>query len=151
MVEVVSVNAAASKRHFLAPGFAGSCCPVTLTVLPGEGIRTVGQRSACRVAVANVNENTLHEYHSYLANSGSLGRLATQVTEEVFFLLFMNRALLRRLHEEIAQRIRDTDSTILAAEEAALFKINRPNRFCLSLHDPWLDGSFLNLSVRYNS
>lgn len=87
-----------------------------------DHIRIRPWMSQQRVALADLNEDTLHEYHSYLADIGALGTLATQVAEEVFFLLFVNRTLLRRLHEEIAERIREIDPATAVAEEAACFR-----------------------------
>jgi hypothetical protein len=69
-----------------------------------------------------VDEDVVYQYHDHLTELGSLGSLATQLAEEVFFLTFLNRNLLRRLHEEIAERVREVDPVHEAAQDASHFE-----------------------------
>lgn len=73
-------------------------------------------------SLGEVEDNAIHQYHDHLASLGALGTLAAQLAEEVFFLTFLNRNLLRRLHEEIAERIREADPEHESPQDAAHFE-----------------------------
>lgn len=70
----------------------------------------------------DVSNNSLWEYFMVLYEDGPLDRLIYQIAEEVFFLLFLNRALLRTFHSEIAERVKTLHLGDLDKETAGFLK-----------------------------
>jgi hypothetical protein len=70
-----------------------------------HGLESPGFRNWLReqdVTADKINEDHIADYHNELYLSGDLEDLIEQLTDEVFFVLFANRALLARLNEYVA-------------------------------------------------
>lgn len=88
-------------------------------------IRTEGFRQWLNAASRPLNEVTeddIHGYHNYLGESGALDSLLTQLSNEVFFLLFGNRALLARLNNYVAAAVQNIERNSLAPEDLSLLQ-----------------------------
>jgi hypothetical protein len=72
----------------------------------------------------DVSEEAILEYYQHLYDAGPLEDLQTRIVDEVFFLLFLNRDLLRQFNEMISFYILNLDSNLLTTEEKALFRRN---------------------------
>lgn len=70
-----------------------------------HGIKTNGFRHWLQTnsrLLEAITEDDIHDYHHELRDSGELDALLTQLSNEVFFLLFGNRTLLARLNNYVA-------------------------------------------------
>ena len=78
--------------------------------------------SGIGVALTYINEDTIFEYHGFLVEEASLEALLDHMTEEIFFLMFLNRDFLRTFNEMIADRISELVLEALAEQERAFFR-----------------------------
>lgn len=69
-----------------------------------------------------ISEETIFDYHTYLREEGPFERLLERMTEEIFFLMFMNREFLHRFNETIAFYIGNVETEALPLNERHLFK-----------------------------
>jgi len=67
-----------------------------------------------------ITEDDIYEYHDELGKSGQIDNLLTQISNEVFFLLFGNRKLLERLNNYIANTVRSIEMDELESEDSTL-------------------------------
>lgn len=77
-----------------------------------HGISTQGFRawlSTEGINIGDVNQDHFYDYHQELRLTGELDELLTQLSNEVFFLLFGNRVLLARLNDYAAIVVRSID------------------------------------------
>jgi hypothetical protein len=54
------------------------------------------------VELENISEKLIKEYHDHLYDIGPYQELLARLTEEIFFLLFINRDFLRRFHQRVS-------------------------------------------------
>ena len=90
-----------------------------------HGIQTAGFRQWVKTTsrpLSEITEDDVHDYHGYLGDSGALDELLTQLANEVFFLLFGNRALLARLNNYVAAAVQNIERKSLEAEEQGLLE-----------------------------
>ena len=73
-------------------------------------------------SLKDLSEDDIYDYHEYLYEMGPLTYLQEQITQEVFFLLFLNRQFLKRFHEAIAGHISTVPAKALAPEYKSLFR-----------------------------
>ncbi len=59
--------------------------------------------------LSNITKDIIFDYHTFLYDEGPYERLIEKISEEVFFLMFMNREFLRKFNEMIAFNIVDID------------------------------------------
>jgi len=76
------------------------------------------------LSIADANEDTIHDYHNDLWLTGELEELMTQLANEVFYVLFSNRALLARLNGYIAGVVRDIEISELSEDGRSLLQKN---------------------------
>ena len=89
------------------------------------GIEHVGFRSwlASRgTAWSDIVEGTIFDYHAFLRDEGPYEQLLERISEEVFFLMFMNREFLRKFNEMIAFHIASIEIGTLPPDEWGVFK-----------------------------
>lgn len=79
------------------------------------------------------HEETILEYYDYLYETGSFQGLLQQISDEVFFVLFMNRNFLYHFNKQISTRIAKIktqdfpdDSRILFKKDGFLRRVNIP-------------------------
>lgn len=72
----------------------------------------------------NITRDSIISYHTFLYDSGPYKQLVETISEEVFFLMFMNREFLRKFNEIIALYIGRIDFSTLPLEEITFFKKN---------------------------
>jgi hypothetical protein len=90
-----------------------------------HGFRTDGFRHWMQVnarSLDEITEDDIYEYHHDLGETGELDALLTQLSNEVFFLLFGNRALLARLNNYVAAAVRDISKDELEPDLAGLME-----------------------------
>lgn len=76
------------------------------------------------IALSNITVDTIFDYHAFLRDEGQYQQLIEQISEEVFFLMFMNRGFLRKFNEMIAFHIANIDIETLPQFERSIFKRN---------------------------
>lgn len=92
-----------------------------------HGLKTDGFRhwlNARSLPSEEITEDDIREYHHELGESGELDALLTQLTNEVFFLLFGNRTLLARLNNYVAAVVQNIEKNELATEFSNLLDRN---------------------------
>lgn len=72
------------------------------------------------VALADATEDHIYDYHQDLQLTGELDALLTQLSNEVFFLLFNNRALLANLNGYAAGIVHYISPADLSADNSSL-------------------------------
>jgi HNH endonuclease len=72
------------------------------------------------IHLSDVTETTAHEYQDSLRLTGELDDLIVQLTNEVFFVLFGNRALLSRLNRYVAGAVARIPTSDLPTEGSGL-------------------------------
>lgn len=70
-----------------------------------------------RIARGDLTDDHLHDFHEHLYQSGPLDSLLTQLSNEVFFLLFPNRKLLANLNAFVAGTVQQITLDDLADDE----------------------------------
>ncbi len=88
-----------------------------------HGFKTDGFRHWLNVQslpLEEITEDDIREYHNELGEYGELDALLTQLTNEVFFLLFGNRTLLARLNNYVAAVVQNIDKDELTPEDSNL-------------------------------
>ncbi len=75
-------------------------------------------------ALSDITEDTILDYHAFLRDEGPYEQLIERISEEVFFLMFMNREFLRKFNEMIAFYIASIDIDTLPLDERGFFKRN---------------------------
>ncbi len=84
-----------------------------------HGIQTDGFQNWLKIqsrALEEITEDDIHDYHHELGESGALDALLTQLSNEVFFLLFGNRTLLARLNNYVASAVNNIERDSLKPE-----------------------------------
>ena len=92
-----------------------------------HGFQTAGFRHWLKIqsrSLEEITEDDIHDYHHELAESGELDALLTQLSNEVFFLLFGNRALLARLNNYVAAAVQHIERDELEPEHFGLLDRN---------------------------
>jgi len=72
----------------------------------------------------DITEDDIHDYHHELRDSGELDALLSQLSNEVFFLLFGNRALLARLNNYVAAVVKNIDKEAVSEAHKTLMARN---------------------------
>jgi hypothetical protein len=93
--------------------------------LKHHGIEAPGFRNWLKqqnVSLADATEDHAHDYHNELRLTGELETLLTQLANEVFYVLFGNRALLARLNGYIAGVISNIDRSGLSEQDKVLLQ-----------------------------
>lgn len=70
----------------------------------------------------DITEDTVNDYHSFLRDEGPYDQLIMRITDEVFFLMFMNREFLREFNNTIALYISNIKTDTLLQDEKRFFK-----------------------------
>jgi 5-methylcytosine-specific restriction endonuclease McrA len=83
-----------------------------------EGFRGWAARNS--VDLSEISEDDVHLYHQDLSDAGDLEKLLSQLSNEVFFLLFGNRLLLQRLNSYVAGLVNRIERADLPKEYLAL-------------------------------
>jgi hypothetical protein len=77
----------------------------------------------------NISQDSIADYYSFLRDEGTLERLFGSITNEVFFLAFMNRGLLLKFNQLIAFYVSDFDNLKMSYKkyfrEKGVLKRNR--------------------------
>ena len=73
------------------------------------------------IELENISETLIREYHDHLYDTGPFQALLARLTEEIFFLLFMNRDFLRRFNESVASYVMQFKIKNLSKDEKLLF------------------------------
>lgn len=73
------------------------------------------------IELENISETLIREYHDHLYDTGPFQALLARLTEEIFFLLFMNRDFLRRFNESVASYVMQFKIKNLPKDEKLLF------------------------------
>jgi HNH endonuclease len=74
------------------------------------------------ISLDDISEDVIVDYHRFLRDDGPLDVLFERMTEEVFFLMFMNREFLHKFNEMIAYQISNLVIDGLASDEKQLFR-----------------------------
>lgn len=85
-----------------------------------HGIQTEGFRHWLATnsrLLENITEDDIHDYHHELRDSGELDALLTQLSNEVFFLLFGNRTLLAQLNHYVAAVVENINKEALPEDD----------------------------------
>jgi len=61
------------------------------------------------IKLDSISEDTLVDYHDFLYEKGIMQALLNLITEEIFFIMFLNRGSLRTFNQLISDRILDID------------------------------------------
>lgn len=88
-------------------------------------IKTPGFRTWLKqekIDLADTTEDVIYDYHNELRLTGELDALLTQLTNEVFYLMFGNRALLSRLNNYISGVVGSLTLDDLTIEERHLLQ-----------------------------
>jgi len=93
--------------------------------LKHHGIESPGFRAWLEQKAISINESTednAFDYHGDLSHSGALDTLLTQLTNEVFYVLFGNRLLLARLNAYVAGVVSRIEVVNLTEHETSLLQ-----------------------------
>lgn len=74
------------------------------------------------IKTEDITEDTVIDYYSFLRDEGPYDELLMKITEEVFFLMFMNREFLKEFNNMIAFSISHVDMNMLPKNEKKFFK-----------------------------
>ena len=88
-------------------------------------IETIGFREWLNqeeIDLADASQNIIHDYHNELRLTGEFDTLLTQLTNEVFYLLFGNRTLLAKLNSYISGEVERLTQDDLAIEDHHLLQ-----------------------------
>ncbi|MGL4572780.1 MAG: HNH endonuclease [Clostridium sp.] len=71
-----------------------------------------------------IDEDCIVSYFNYLLTEGSLDTLLTQISEEVFYILFQNRLFLKEFNEHVASYIDSSNINDIHLENRKYFEQN---------------------------
>lgn len=74
------------------------------------------------IDLTDASQDVIHDYHNELRLTGEFATLLIQLTNEVFYLLFGNRALLAKLNCHVAEIVKELIQDDLAIEEHNLLQ-----------------------------
>jgi len=74
------------------------------------------------IPIEEVTEDHIYNYHGELGDTGKLDKLLTHLSNEVFFILFGNRALLANLNDYISLIVQCIEKINLAPKDQALLR-----------------------------
>lgn len=80
--------------------------------------------AASGIALDDITEETVIDYHTFLRTEGPYEQLIQRISEEVFFLMFLNREFLRKFNETIAFHVANIEISTLPLDERGFFKRN---------------------------
>lgn len=75
-----------------------------------------------RIDISEASQDVIHDYHNALRLTGEFDTLLTQLTNEVFYLLFGNRALLAKLNSYVSGVVGRLTNDDLAIEKHHLLQ-----------------------------
>jgi hypothetical protein len=73
-------------------------------------------------ALDEIDEDVVLQYYSALRNNGPLEALIERMTEEVFFILFLNRGFLQSFHKVISSYVGRLTRNVLSTNDWQLFR-----------------------------